>query len=67
MYVYCYNIIYNDRPILLEKGEINNRKVRIDLTFENENQADEILKFYIYDKKNEKLLGTKGHFTRSVD
>jgi len=64
---YCYNIIYNDRPILLEKTELNNNNLRIDLIMENKDKIREVLNYYINDKDSNSLSGIKGHYQRGVE
>lgn len=74
---YCYNIIYNSKPIsLLDKyeqvGKLNLGYLRIDLTFEDSQLTkDIIMKFvnrYIEDKSEKEIIEfTRGHFTRGVE
>lgn len=73
---YCYNIIYNCKPLSLLNyiKDIENLDVsylRLNFTFENETDVKEITKYYLdaLNLKNEiidKTDSTRGHFKRGV-
>lgn len=74
---YCYNIIYNSVPLMLE-GEIESIKklspkaIRLSFTRETEREMEALLRQYgeqiIKNKKTEplKMEHTKGHFKRGI-
>lgn len=75
---YCYNVIYNGKPLSLldykdEIEQLNCYGIRLDFTIENVIEMSEILDSFIdvfcYNKKliQEKNTITKGHFKRGVD
>ena len=75
---YCYNTIYNSKPLLLlkEKNEIKSLQVetvRLNFTMEDKAKTKEVLKMfvdtYIFDKNIDNKISdfTRGHYKRGVE
>ncbi len=75
---YCYNTIYNNKPLLLlkEKKEIKGlgvESVRLNFTIEDKQKTKQILQMfideYIWNKKVENQISdfTRGHYKRGVE
>lgn len=75
---YCYNTIYNCQPLVLldcqeDIKKLNPLAIRINLTNENPNDIEHILKMYIdsfvYNKPVKNVFNdfTRGHFKRGIE
>lgn len=76
---YCYNIIYNSKPISLLKykediSKLKPRNIRLDFTIESKREMEEVLDTYIdvfcnnkTDKERNLIDYTKGHFKKGVE
>lgn len=73
---YCYNVIYNTKPISLLKfkgniDELSIKRLRIEFTFEDESEVNSIIKMYhnVFIDNNfeeDSTDSTRGHFNKGV-
>ena len=72
--VYCYNTIYNSKPLSLPDLPFEKMKsVRLSFTVEDEKETERIVKHFadiIYHRKKPEQIGkdfTRGHYKRGVE